>query len=283
MNPLKKKSSSTRLLKRAPTAKTVRVVKPSVRSGRCRRKSIRRVVPLSRQSCKLVVGDRVLPASLVNKSRGGFAIWIDNIEGLKTGEKVRLHAGQRWFTTRVVYVREIAASPDSHSKGDSWFQLGLKKTSCLSNLLDPEAPPSEGTVMVAEADTAKKHSLRTKGKIESAIAEEVSNFEQEYLGYKPRKIFAYLMGDLLVVRFQGVFAEAKQQLAELLSTEKRQEFLKDLKEVQGHLVKITLHIVEAMVEKITGVEVLAAQHEIDATTGEKVFFFTLAHAPECLE
>ena len=137
--------------------------------------------------------------------------------------------------------------------------------------------------MTAEAETVEKRSIRTKKKLEAAIAEEISHFEQEVLGHKPREVFVYLMGDLLVVRFQGVFAEAKQQLAELLPVERRQGVLNDLKEVQNHLIEITRPIIEAMVEKITAVKVVATQHEINATTGEKVFFFTLARSPDFLK
>ena len=137
--------------------------------------------------------------------------------------------------------------------------------------------------MTAEAETAEKRSIRTKKKLEAAIAEEISHFEQEVLGHKPREVLVYLMGYLVIVRFQGVFAEAKQQLAELLPVEKRQAVLNDLKEVQNHLIEVTRPVIEAMIEKITSVKVVAAKHEINTTTGEKVFFFTLARSPDFLE
>ena len=283
MNPLTRKKPGTLLSERAPAAKAVTAAKPSVESSRRKRKSERRIVPLDRQSCKLKVGGKVLSASLVNESRGGFAIWTDSVDSLKIGEKVRLHTDQGWFTARIAYVREVAKSQDAQSKCDSWFQLGLKKTGGLLCFLEPETLSGEGTKMTAEAETAEKRSIRTKKKLEAAIAEEISHFEQEVLGYKPRKVFAYLMGDLVVVRFQGVFAEAKQQLAELLPVERRQGVLNDLKEIQNHLIKVTRPVIEAMIEKITAVKVVAAKHEINATTGEKVFLFTLARSPDFLE
>ena len=103
------------------------------------------------------------------------------------------------------------------------------------------------------------------------------------MGKEPRKVFVCLMGDLLVVRFQGVFAEAKQQLAELLPVERQQDVMKDLKEVQSHLIEMSRPIIEAMVEKITAVKVVNTQHQIDAATGEKVFLFTLARSPDFLK
>jgi uncharacterized protein YbcI len=283
MNPIAEKTPNTPRSKRAPAAKAVTAAKPSLELSRRKRKSERHVVPLDSQSCKLKVGGKVLSASLVNESRGGFAIWTDSVDSLKIGEKVRLHTDQGWFTARIAYVREVAKSQDAQSKCDSWFQLGLKKTGGVLCLLDPETLSSEGTAMTAEAETVEKRSVRTKKKLEAAIAEEIGHFEQEVLGRTPRRVFVCLMGDLLVVRFQGVFAEAKQQLVELLPVKRRQGVLNDLKEIQSHLIETILPVIEAMTEKITAVKVVTTQHDIDATTGEKVFFFTLARSPECLE
>jgi uncharacterized protein YbcI len=283
MNPLTRKTPDTPRSKRAPAAKAVTAVKLPLESSRRKRKSERHVVPLDRQSCKLKVEGKVLSASLVNESRGGFAVWTSSADSLKIGEKVRLHTDQGWFTARIVYLREVAKSQNAQPECDSWFQLGLKKAGGLLCLLDAETLSSEGTAMTAEAETVEKRSIRTKRKIETAIAEEISHFEQEILGHKPRDVFVYLMGDLLVVRFQGVFAEAKRHLAELLPVERCQGVLKDLKEVQSHLIEITRPIIEAMIEKITAVKVVNTRYEINTTTSEKVFLFTLARSPDFLE
>ena len=59
--------------------------------GRDDRKSTRNQVSKARQSCELKVGTGVVPALLVDESRGGFAILIDRLEGLKRGKKAKLH------------------------------------------------------------------------------------------------------------------------------------------------------------------------------------------------
>ena len=38
---------------------------------------------------------------------------------------------------------------------------------------------------------------------------------------------------------------------------------------------------EAMVKKVTGVEVVTMHHDIDMITGEKVILFPLARTPDC--
>ena len=46
--------------------------------------------------------------------------------------------------------------------------------------------------------------MKTQGEIEAAICKGMSHFEQEYMGRGPKDIRAHLIGDLLVVRLQGV-------------------------------------------------------------------------------
>ena len=100
------------------------------------------------------------------------------------------------------------------------------------------------------------------------------------MGQEPKHIYVCLLGDLLVVRLRSVLAEAKQQLAKLLPAEKGQGLLK---EVRSHLIKTIRPVIEAMVEKITGVKVVTTQHDINATTGEEVFVFTFARSPDFLK
>jgi len=45
--------------------------------------------------------------------------------------------------------------------------------------------------------------MRTQGEIEAAICEEISRFEQDYMGRGPKDIHTHLLGDLLVVRPYG--------------------------------------------------------------------------------
>jgi uncharacterized protein YbcI len=52
-----------------------------------------------------------------------------------------------------------------------------------------------------------------------------------------------------------------------------------LKQVRTHLLETARPVVEAMVEKLTGVKVLTLHHDISTTTGEEVVLFTLAESP----
>lgn len=118
--------------------------------------------------------------------------------------------------------------------------------------------------------------VKTLGEIEAAICEGVSRFEQDYMGRGPKDIRAHLLGDLLVVRLQGVLTAAEQHLVKSLTAEKGRDLLK---QVRTHLIETARPVMEAMVEEVTGVKVLTLHHDISTFTGEEVVLFTLAASP----
>jgi len=122
--------------------------------------------------------------------------------------------------------------------------------------------------------------MKTHGEIESAISEGVSRFEQDYMGRGPKDIHAHLLGDLVVVRLQGVLTPAEQNLAKSLSPEKGRDLLK---QVRTHLIETARPVMEAMVQEITGVKVVSMHHDISTKTAEEVVLFTLARSPEFRE
>ena len=122
--------------------------------------------------------------------------------------------------------------------------------------------------------------MKTHGEIEAAICELISCFEQDYMGRGPKDIHAHLLGDLLVVRLQGVLTAAEQQLVKSLAAEKGRDLLK---QVRTHLIETARPVMEAMVEKVTGVKVVSMHHDISTKTGEEVVLFTLARSPDFRE
>ena len=58
--------------------------------------------------------------------------------------------------------------------------------------------------------------MRTRGELEIAIRDGVSRFELDYFGRGPQHIHAHLIGDLLVIRLQGVLTSAEQHLVKSL-------------------------------------------------------------------
>ena len=122
--------------------------------------------------------------------------------------------------------------------------------------------------------------MKTQGEIEAAICQGMSQFEQDYMGRGPKNIHAHLIGDLLVVRLQGVLTAAEQQLVKTLPSDKGRNLLK---EVRTQLMETARALMESMVQEATGVEVLSLHHDISTVTGEEIVIFTLAGSPTCRE
>src|SRR5512136_1214825 len=122
--------------------------------------------------------------------------------------------------------------------------------------------------------------MRTQGEIEAGICDGISRFEQDYMGRGPKDVRAHLLGDLLVVRLQGVLTAAEQHLVKQLPGEKGRDLLK---QVRTHLIETARPVMEAMVEGVTGVKVMTLHHDISTVTGEEVVVFTLAAAPAIRE
>jgi uncharacterized protein YbcI len=118
--------------------------------------------------------------------------------------------------------------------------------------------------------------MKSQGEIEANVCEGVTRFEQDYMGRGPKDIHTHLLGDLLVVRLQGVLTAAEQQLVKSLAADKGRDLLK---QVRTHLIETARPLIEAMVHQATGVKVLSLHHDISTVTGEEVILLTLAESP----
>jgi uncharacterized protein YbcI len=119
--------------------------------------------------------------------------------------------------------------------------------------------------------------MKTRGEMEAAVCQGITQFEQEYMGRGPKHIQTHLLDDLLVVRLQGVLTAAEQHLVQTRQPDKGRDLLK---QVRTELIETARPVLEELVLKITGVKVLSLHHDISVVTGEEVVLFTLAESPE---
>lgn len=118
--------------------------------------------------------------------------------------------------------------------------------------------------------------MKTSGEIEAAICRGMTRFVQECVGRGPKDVHTHLIGDLLMIRLQGVLTAAEQHLAKSLQAEKGRDLLK---QVRIQLMETARPIMETMVQEITGVRVLSLHHDISTVTGEEIVIFTLVKSP----
>ena len=117
--------------------------------------------------------------------------------------------------------------------------------------------------------------MKSRGEIEAALCEAISRFEQETRGRGPKDISAHLLGDLLIVRLQGLLTPGEQQLAKIPS-EKGRDLIK---QVRTHLIETAKPLLQGMVQTITGVQMVSLHHDISTVTGEAFIIFTMGESP----
>jgi uncharacterized protein YbcI len=118
--------------------------------------------------------------------------------------------------------------------------------------------------------------MKTSGEIEAAICQGMTRFMQECMGRGPKDVHTHLIGDLLLIRLEGVLTAAEQHLATSLQAEKGRDLLK---QVRIQLMETARPIMEAMVQEIAGVRMLSLHHDISTVTGEEILLFTLVKSP----
>jgi uncharacterized protein YbcI len=99
---------------------------------------------------------------------------------------------------------------------------------------------------------------------------------QEFMGRGPKDICTHLIGDLLLVRLQGVLSAAERHLVAALPADKGRDLLKG---VRTNLVEISRPRLENMVEESSGMRCISLHHDVSTVTGEEVLVFTLAQVP----
>jgi uncharacterized protein YbcI len=121
---------------------------------------------------------------------------------------------------------------------------------------------------------------RTRGEIEAAICTGISQFEQEYLGRGPKDVRAFLLGDLVLVRLQGVLTAAEQHLVKSLPAERGRDLLK---QVRTQLIEVARPALMAMIQEVTGTAPISLHHDISTVSGEEIIVVTLTSEPAVRE
>lgn len=118
--------------------------------------------------------------------------------------------------------------------------------------------------------------LKSTGEIEAAVCSAIARFELEFMGRGPKDVHTHLLGDMLVVRLQGVLTVAEQQLVKVLPPERGRDLLK---QVRTQLMETARGRLEAIIKDICGVAPISLHHDISTVSGEEIVVFVLASRP----
>ncbi len=101
---------------------------------------------------------------------------------------------------------------------------------CLAGTSRPKWPRAEPfRDMESPSDGLEETAVKSQGEIEAAVCDGINRFELEYMGRGPKHVRAHLIGDLLVVRLQGVLTAAEQHLVQTVPPEKGRDLLKQVR------------------------------------------------------
>jgi uncharacterized protein YbcI len=118
--------------------------------------------------------------------------------------------------------------------------------------------------------------MKTKGEMESAVCDKLSAFELEFMGRGPKQIRAHLVGDILLVRLNGLLSEAEHKLVEAHPAE---DGIDLYKQVRARLIDMARPAMDAVIHKVTGVKVVGVHHDFSAVTFEEFLLFMLTDIP----
>ena len=110
---------------------------------------------------------------------------------------------------------------------------------------------------------------KTKGQVEAAVTEAITQFERDQLGRGPKEAKSFIVENLVVVKLQGILSPAERQLSH------EDDGVELIKKMRRRVIESCSGDLSGLVEEETGTEVVSMHADISARTGERVFVFTL--------
>ena len=115
---------------------------------------------------------------------------------------------------------------------------------------------------------------RRQSRTEAAISDEMMAFQHEFVGRGPDRIRTRTVEDLVIVRSFGVLTPAEKQLA------KSFEGRRLIKAMRQQVLEAGRSVLERIIEKHTGAEVVSVHSDISTKSGEWLDVFVLDRSVE---
>ena len=115
---------------------------------------------------------------------------------------------------------------------------------------------------------------RRQSKAEAAISDEMMAFQHEFIGRGPERIRTRMVEDLVIVRSFGVLTPAEKHLTNNL------EGRRLIKAMRQQVLEAGRPVLEGIVQKHTGAEVVSVHSDISTKSEEWMDVFVLDRALE---
>lgn len=109
----------------------------------------------------------------------------------------------------------------------------------------------------------------TQGQAEAEFTRAIIQFEKEYLGRGPLDARTFFIKDMILVRLRGLMTPAEQKLAETSDGRSL------VKETRRQLFESSRPLLEDIVRRITGAELVSLHTDMSSRTGERIIVFSL--------
>lgn len=110
---------------------------------------------------------------------------------------------------------------------------------------------------------------RTRGQREAEITRAIIQFEKDYLGRGPADARTYFVGDMILVRLTGILTPAEVKVAQ---TEEGRLLVKRTRRM---LFETSRPLLEDIVQRILGCNVISLHTDMSTVTGERVIVLTV--------
>jgi uncharacterized protein YbcI len=110
---------------------------------------------------------------------------------------------------------------------------------------------------------------RRQSRSEAAISDEMMAFQHKFMGRGPDRIRTRIVEDLVIVRSFGVFTPAEKQLATSFQGRRL------IKAMRQQVLEAGRSVLERIVQKHTGAEVISVHSDISTKSGEWLDVFVL--------
>jgi len=136
--------------------------------------------------------------------------------------------------------------------------------------------PRENLVLSRRVRERIRIATKAKEEIEAAVCQGIKRIEDDFMGWGLKDIHACLVGNHLLVLFQGIWTEGELQLVKSASAGKGWDVLK---QVRSQMFETGRPVLEELVQEVTGVKALSMHYDINNLTGKEIVLFTLAGSP----
>ncbi|MGH3146231.1 MAG: DUF2294 domain-containing protein [Rubrobacter sp.] len=116
--------------------------------------------------------------------------------------------------------------------------------------------------------------VRKQSKTEAAISDAMVAFQHEFVGRGPDRARTLVVEDLVIVRSFGVLTPAEKQLAGSF------EGRRLIKAMRQQVLEAGREVLEGIVERNTGAEVVSVHSDISTKSGEWLDVFVLDRSVE---